>query len=211
MGFFDIFRRHKPIRGLGALADFIDAQAAFLAQKGIFEYSRARAGPHGNTLLREKAFQQAVEKARWEAYPLALAMIGEMLEGAMRPAAGEAQAKVRDGLVAQVLSVLDRHPVPAALGDDAWREARSVLRQRLQRTALHAPKPVKDVVEPFAEAYLALMPIHEQLRGRDFPALRNYLKVTLVNIHREFTERADVPALVGELARVGETAPAGSG
>jgi hypothetical protein len=116
MGFFDIFKRRPPIRDLGALCDFIDAQAAFLAQKGIFEYSRARAGPHGNTLLREKAFQEAVEVSRWQAYPLALAMVGEVLEGALRPAATGAEPAVHEGLFAQVLSVFDRHPSPPALG-----------------------------------------------------------------------------------------------
>jgi hypothetical protein len=211
MGFFDIFRRRPPIRDLAALADFLDSQAAFLAQKGIFEYSRARGGPHGNTLLREKAFQEAVETSRWQAYPLALAMIGETLEGALRPAAGAAEPAMRDGVFAQVMAVFDRHPVPATLGDAAWRGARDALWQRLQGAMLHPAKPVKDVVEPYAEAYLELMPIHERLRGRDFQALRNYLQVTLVNIHREFTERADMAALVPALARTGEAARIGSG
>jgi hypothetical protein len=43
------------------------------------------------------------------------------------------------------------------------------------------------------------MPIHEKLRARDFPTIRNYLKVTLCNIHDEFTRRMDGPALVAAL------------
>jgi hypothetical protein len=39
------------------------------------------------------------------------------------------------------------------------------------------------------------MPIHEKLRGRDFPTTRNYLRVTLCNIHDEFTKRMDAAAL----------------
>jgi hypothetical protein len=35
------------------------------------------------------------------------------------------------------------------------------------------------------------MPIHEKLRGRDFPTTHNYLKVTLCNIHDELTKRVE--------------------
>ena len=40
-----------------------------------------------------------------------------------------------------------------------------------------------------------MMPIHEKLRGRDFPTTRNYLRVTLCNIHDELIKRMDAPAL----------------
>jgi hypothetical protein len=206
MGFFDVFRRRPALRDAASLADFLDQQAAFLAQRGIYEYSRARAGPHGNTLLREPIFQAAVEKSRWEAYPLALAMVGEMAEGVLRPHAGAAADAIRSGITAQALAVFDRYPAPPSLGEDAWRAARAALVQRLQGIAMHPPKPVKDIIEPFAEPYLNLMPIHEKLRGRDFPALRNYLKVALINMHEEFLRRAEVAALVSDLARIGEIA-----
>ncbi len=52
-----------------------------------------------------------------------------------------------------------------------------------------------DIPDPLAEAYFALMPIHEKLRGRDFATTRNYLRVSLCNIHDELIERADLAAL----------------
>jgi hypothetical protein len=50
MALLDIFRfrRRPPIHDLDELALFIDENAAFLVQKGIYEYSRARAG-HSNS------------------------------------------------------------------------------------------------------------------------------------------------------------------
>src|SRR5215218_348583 len=86
---FELFRRRPPIRDARALADFIDRQAAFLVQKGIYEYSRARAGHYAKVLFKEKEFQQAVELARWRAYPLGLAMVAELVEGILRPHVGE--------------------------------------------------------------------------------------------------------------------------
>jgi hypothetical protein len=45
------------------------------------------------------------------------------------------------------------------------------------------------------------MPIHEKLRGRDFPTIRNYLRVSLCNIHDEFSKRLDVPAITTALQK----------
>jgi hypothetical protein len=90
-----------------------------------------------------------------------------------------------------VLSVFDRYPTPAALGATAWDEARGELRRQLELVATHGRKPVKDIPEPFAQKYFSLMPIHQKLRGPDFPTIRNYLSVTLCNIHDELTKRMD--------------------
>jgi hypothetical protein len=197
MKLLEIFRRKRPIRDPRALADFIDAQAAFLVQKGIYEYSRARAGHYAKVLFAEPIFAESVERSRWQAFPLGLAMVAEMVEGALLPQAGDDFRAVIDELAALVLSVFDRYPLPAALDAETWRAARAELSQRL--LANHGRKAVKDIPIPYAERYFALMPIHEKLRGSDFPAIRNYLRVTLCNMHAELTERMDADALVGEL------------
>ena len=64
----------------------------------------------------------------------------------------------------------------------------------------HPPKWAKDVPEQFAESYFNLMPIHEKLRGRDFPTTRNYLRVTMTNIHDELTKRLDAAATAKSLS-----------
>ena len=52
MGLLDFFRRKPPIRDAAAVGDFVDENAAFLMQKGIYEYSRARAGHYAKVLFR---------------------------------------------------------------------------------------------------------------------------------------------------------------
>jgi hypothetical protein len=195
LGLFGLFRRQPPIRDLGELADFIDAQAAFVTQKGIYEYARARAGHYAKVLFREPIFQEAVERSRWSAYPLGLAMVAEVVEGILRPEAAADRWPMAGALSAIVLSVFDRYPAPTPIGETAWDAARVELARRLDQIGLHAPKLAKDIPEQFAEAYFDLMPIHEQLRGRDFPAIRNYLRITMCNIHDEFSNRADAPAV----------------
>jgi hypothetical protein len=82
-----------------------------------------------------------------------------------------------------------------------WSKAREELARWLGMVQLHPAKPVKDIPEPFAGPYFALMPIHEKMRGDDFPTLRNYLKVTLVNIHDEFSNRVNAATLIADLQR----------
>jgi hypothetical protein len=123
LGFLGFFRARAPIRDAQALADFIDEHAAFLMQKGIYEYSRARAGHYAKVLFRESGFQEAVERSRWRAYPLGLAMVAELVEGVLRPHCADRHMQL-DALSALVLAVFDRYPVPPALGAEAWRATR---------------------------------------------------------------------------------------
>jgi hypothetical protein len=198
VGLLDFFRRRPPIRDVAALADFIDQHAAFLVQKGIFEYARARAGHYSKVLFAESGFQNAVEQSRWRAFPLGLAMVGELVEGVLRPHETDRRVAV-DALNSLVLSVFDRYPVPAALGEQAWSDERVELERRLGLIGMHAPKRAFDICEPWAETYFDLMPIHEKLRRSEFPTIRNYLRVTLCNIHDELTKRMDAQALAGML------------
>ena len=199
MGFFDIFRRAPAIGEASALADFIDHNAAFLIQKGMYEYSRARAGHYAKVLLQEPEFLAAIEQARWQGYPLGLAMVGEMVEKLLNPLIADDRRAGIDALADLVLSVFDRYPPPPSLGAAAWSHERVELARRLDLIGLHPPKLVKDMPVPFAQLYFDLMPIHEKLRAPDFPAITNYLRVSLINIHDELIKRLDAPAVVQSL------------
>ena len=199
LGFLrDFLRRPPPVATQQALAEFIDGNAAFLVQKGLYEYSRARAGHYGKVLFGEQGFKDAVEVSRWRAYPLGLAMVTELVEGFLRPAAADRQAQF-DAIRALALSVFDRYPVPAPLGAEAWSALRLDLESNLQRINMHAPKRAKDIPEPYVEKYFDLMPIHEKLRTAEFPTIGNYLRVTTINIYADLEKRADVPALAAML------------
>jgi hypothetical protein len=199
LDFFRFFRRPSPIRDLGALADFIDQHAAFVTQKGIYEYARARAAHYSKVLFREQPFLDAVEQARWRAYPLGLAMVAELVEGILRSHFQDDHNRQFEALMDLVLSVFDRYPVPPPLGEQTWSELRVELARRLQLVGMHPPKRAMDIPEPFAQAYWGLMPIHEKLRTQDFPTTRNYLRITMCNIHDEFSRRVDAPAVADSL------------
>ena len=198
-GWSRLFGRQPVIGDANALADFIDAQAAFLVQKGIYEYSRARAGHYAKVLFKEQPFIDAVERARWSAYPLGLAMVGELVEGVLNAHASDDGSRQRKALHALILSVFDRYPVPASLDASAWREARSQLSRRLQQVGLHPPKRAFEIADPFVAAYFDLLPISAALRKSELPTICGYLRVTLCNVHNELTRRMDAAALLASL------------
>jgi hypothetical protein len=199
MGLFEIFRR-PPIRDARALADFIDQNAAFLVQKGIYEYSRARAGHYSKVLFAEPEFREAIEKSRWSAYPLGLAMVAEVVEGVLRSHAGHERHIALETLSSLVLSIFDRYPLPVVLSEAEWREARIELERRLGLIGIHAVKPAKDIAGPFAKAYFSLVPIDRKLRASEFATIHNYLRVSLCNIHDEFSKRVDASAFAAMLS-----------
>jgi len=203
MGLFGFFGRKLPIRDFAAVAAFVDENAAFLMQKGIYEYSRARAGHYAKVLFGEPEFQHAVEVSRWRAFPLGLVIVAETVEGVFRQRAESPE--VLPALSEHVLAAFDHYPVPAALGAEEWLTLRAELTRRLQLIGLHPPKRVIDIPEQWAQSYFDLMPIHEKLRGRDFPTTRNYLRAQLCNIHQEFVDRLDAAAVLAssEQAHVG--------
>ena len=132
MGLLDFFRRKPPIRDAAAVATFMDENAAFLMQKGLYEYSRARAGHYAKVLFGEPEFQAAVEVARWRAYPLGLAMVAEVVEGVLRGRFSRARRRPPGLSDARTRACSIAIRCPTALGTEEWRELRAELARRLQ-------------------------------------------------------------------------------
>lgn len=211
MGIFGLFRRKPTVGDIVALGDFIDQNAAFLVQKGIYEYSRARAGHYAKVLFGEPEFAAACDESRWRAYPLGLAMLAELVDAVLDSAHPDGRAGRLAAIRALTLGVFDRYPVPAPLDAQAWRVLRADLERRLALIGLHPPKPAMDIPRAFAKDYFALMPIHEKLRGRDAPTMHNYLRVTMCNMHDELSRRIDVKAVLDQLGASAQVADAAEG
>ena len=196
MGFLDFLRRKPPITDAGQLADFIDEQSAFLVQKGIYDYSRARSGHFAKVMLADEGFQKALDRSRWRAYPLGLAMVGETIEGMLAVQSMEDRRATLDRLIKVVMSVFDRYPKPDALSDDEWKQARADLALHLERLSTHPPKRVIDIPVPFAERYFAMMPFDKPFLTPDAPTARSFMQLQLVAMQEELLRRMDTAQIL---------------
>lgn len=199
MGLLDMFRRPPPIADVGALEDFLDSHSAFLVQKCVFEYSRARAGIFWEKLFKEPDFKKAVDYARWRGFAIALGNMTEMVEGVLRPAAGDSASALLDRLTEIALAVIHRYPVPEGEPADFWSAQSGWLRERLADLQRTPPKAVKDIPITTARRMFDLMPIHESLRGQDFVVVRNHLRTNMCRIYEDFHARLEIEPLVADI------------
>ncbi len=199
MALLDHFRR-RAIRDRATAGAFIDEQSFHLAENCVRDYSRLRAGDGADALLADPAFAVALDKACWEAYPRALAMVGTVVEAALRPYAGDNAHTMLFGLIAMILDHFDRRPVPRAIGDVEWRAARADLERSLNDLVRAPPTTAEAVARDHSSFYLAIMPLHPKLGADNFAALSSQLKLALLQIQEAFGQRANLPALANELA-----------
>ncbi len=201
MGLFDFLRRRKPaIVTPEQLAVFIDENGAFLVQKGIYDYARARSGPYSKIMLADAGFQKALDRSRWRAFPLGLAMVGETVEVALAPHATLDRRSVLDPLIKLVLSVYDRYPRPEALTEDEWAAGRADLALHLERLSTHPPKRVIDIPVPFADRYFEMMPFDQQFLTPDAPTARGFMQLHLVKMHEELVGRMDASQMARQMS-----------
>lgn len=199
MALIDHFRR-RPLRDQATAGAFIDEQSFHLAESCVLDYSRLRAGTKAEALFADASFAASLEKACWEAYPRALAMVGTVVEQALRPYAGENAHAMLFGLIALTLERFDQRPVPRAIGERDWRAARADLERAFHDLSRARPKTPESLARDHSSFYLAIMPLHPKLGADDFAALRNQLTLSLQQIQEGFAQRANLLALAGELA-----------
>jgi hypothetical protein len=191
------FRGHPPIDNREKLIEFLDSRAAFLIQKNMFDYARARSGPYFKVMIKEPEFQRAVEVSRWTGYPTGLAALAEIARGVLFKS-GERQP-LNDAVSSAALAAFDKYPVPEALGEEAWKKARETLIERLAIINTHPPKSAKDVILPYAKILYDSQPVHEELRKSDFEMIQAQLRVNMVTMHDEFESRVQQAELLSDL------------
>lgn len=191
----------KPISSASGLAEFMDSRTAFLAQKCVVEFCRVRAGVHWEKLFKEAEFQEELRQARWKGYPPAFAMVAEMIEGVLRPAAGLRQRELPAAIERQARIIFMRYPVPDRAPESFWEDALDLVRERLAATQHGAPRPVRDVPKSTARAIFDALPLHKEVVTHDFDYIFNNLRMNLLRIHDDFLDLAKTGPLVEDLLR----------
>ena len=193
MALRDLFR---PIRDVATLVAFIDHEAEGLGRGIVEAYLQGRAGEAAKQLFATAKFIAARDQAQHEAYPVALAMVGEMVLADLA-APGEIAPDLAQGLAVRLAALFDTRP--ALLDQAAWAKARREVAHSIEALGSEKPKRIASIVSEFSPSFLALMPIHDSLSGDDFPALRKQLETALTEVHAGFARRAGARRLVAAL------------
>jgi hypothetical protein len=190
--------RGTAIDDRAALAAFMDEEAEAFVRGLVDDYTRARVQHDPDELFAQPAFAAMLATARAEAYPIALTMIGEAIEGALAPQA-EDRAAQRHGLMWVVLKAFDRRQRPDAVAAPAWDAARTELLRWIGAGMPRLPKTTDAIADSFAAQLLALMPVHDRLGRDDYALLRGAMHAALAAITERFAMSANVQSLASAL------------
>jgi hypothetical protein len=181
-----------------ALGAFLARQSAFVAQKTVLDYCRAKAGRQEARLFADPDFQVALRHCRWQTFAAAAQDVTAMAEAWLRPQATGHEATLAAALARLGGAVLDEAPAPAeerASLDDA----KAGLARYL--TLLQdAPPRSADRLPLLAEApLLASLPIHPEQRRGETPAIRGALRFHIVSSQQEMERGFDAQRLAAAL------------
>lgn len=190
----------------GAFGRFLQAQAAFVAQKTVLDYCRVKAGRSEARMFADADFQAALRHCRWQVYLSALSDLAAVAEAWLRPALPPGrEAALATGLVRLHAASLAAEPPPAEEAAAATAMA-AALTGHLAGLQLAPPRPA-NLLPLLAEAPLfATLPIHPDQRRGEEPAIRGALRFHVVSTQQEMERRFDPRSLAARLAAAGDAA-----
>jgi hypothetical protein len=189
--------RSPPVTTASELAEFLGAQTAYIAQRSVIEYCRARTGLNWDKLFAESSFLERLEVCRWEAYAVVLAEVAELSLIRLRRYGAADPTTYLPGLVQAAHAALLRHPVPGHR--TSWIDAADAIERHLARALLAGPRPVHLLGLDSADVIFDLLPIHADLRREDRTMFQNSVRFAICGAFDEMTRRFDVPALEASL------------
>ena len=170
------------------LQGFLESRAAYLAQKSIAEYTQARANMMFSTLLGEKIFQDAYERARWFSFPAALSMVAEALAARLRNLDISDTDSINVMLQSMAREIVSAYPVPAGGRADFWQMALLDLERDLLRAGLAAPHAIHLIPKARSREIFENLPVHPSVRKHDFDMFQNTLSFHLTEIGAEIED-----------------------
>jgi hypothetical protein len=181
-----------------ALEAFLAAQAAFVAQKTVYDYCRVKAGRREKEMFADPDFQSALRHCRWQTFAGAAQDVTAMAEAWLRPHAAGREAALAASLARIGGAVFDAAPVPdeERASMQASREFLPTHLAQLQE----APPRSAHKLPLLAEApLLATIPIHPEQRIGETPSIKGGLRFHVVSAQQEIERRFDPAALAAAL------------
>jgi hypothetical protein len=190
-------RRWPAVTASHELADFLAAQTAYVAQRSVIEYCKARTGLNWDKLFLERMFLERLEVCRWEAYAIVLAEVAELALIRLRRDGAANPENYLPSLVAAAHAALLRHPVPGHRS--SWTDAADAIERHLARALLAPPRPVHLLGLPSADVIFDLLPIHADLRPEDREMFQNSVRFAICGTFDAMSRCFQIPALEASL------------
>jgi len=139
LSFLKPFLPKPKIRTVAALQQFLDGEAAYLAQRSIIDFTRNELGSLSAQAFDDPRFQAKLAVSRWEGYAATLADMTVLARNSL-VGAGAPQPLVAQRLGDLYRDILTRHPRPDHRAE-GWDAEIAALRTRLAELQGSGPGP----------------------------------------------------------------------
>lgn len=129
LSFLKAFLPKPKVRTLAALQQFLDGEAAYLAQKSVIDFARNELGSLSAQAFADQRFQDRLAVSRWDGFAATLADMIVLTHVRLRE--GGAPRLLLDGRLADLYAaILATHPAPPHR-TEGWDADVAALRTRL--------------------------------------------------------------------------------
>jgi hypothetical protein len=129
LSFFKSFLPKPKVRSVAALQQFLESEAAHLAQKSIVDFTRNELGVLSSQALGDQRFQDRLAISRWEGFAGILADMVVLTQACLQ-SAGTPRDSLNKHLGDLYAAILATHPVPNHRSQ-GWDAEIAALRARL--------------------------------------------------------------------------------
>ncbi len=197
---FSRFVRPPPIAERRALAEFIDANSAFVAQSALYGYVKTRAGFDYFRLFEDETFVRSINIAKWNIYA---ACVGDLslFCGAhifRRLSGGGAAAETATLMNECIAQVFGERDTPPDAGDDYSALVRTA-RTRIAEARWQTLQDNETLFSRSPDALVYWAPIADRHKRYDAQIVRNSVIFKWKEVRDKFRRRIDVAALHREM------------
>ena len=175
------------------LYEYLDEQAAYIAQSSAYSYCRARTGFMAPKLFAEAEFVVNLDRSKWATYLAVLEDLLITLEWEMR-GWGLAPEALHAGLCDVYNGILSGRPRPPER-EEPWPKADDGFARRLAQSQMAAPKTTGELSQHSGKVLFNTVPIHPDMKNIDEEMVVNSVRFRLLRFAEELPARLDAAAL----------------
>lgn len=167
------------------LAGFVSGEAAYLAQRSTYEFTRNTLAWHGQSAFGDEAFTDAFRICRWEAFASVLSGFCVLAFARLDPGPGGRRDALETAIIDLYRGMLATYETPRHRSD--WSEEIEALAQRLRTLPPGTHPSAAEVSRTAAARVYATVPVRAGNAREEREVIENALRFGTIG----FSERLD--------------------
>lgn len=188
----------RPIRSAAELRRFASGEAAYLAQRSTYEFSRNTLAWYGQSAFAEKGFNRAFAKCRWEAFAAILADMLLLSRNHITASHPDRHDAADEALLAIYRTALEEYPRPEHR-PEGWEDAVLRLQQRLQLSGTGEDSDARRIAVAAASTIFTHLPVYSQDREENLRVITSAVTFGMISFADRMRQRLQPDILLQDI------------